>query len=328
MVGRVSVQFTVSKGSRWSARFEREDRLVMPRQSMNSIISVQLRDAQSVRVRSLSLDKSSIRQARRVIVLPGFLNRASSYAKLAKTLSSLGYDAVIAPITGSDWTKVIAGSDFRFYLDKIEDVLVPYYEESGAPCSLVGHSAGGWIGRLLLGNIPYQGKVYGHADKVDTLITLGTPHFSLEDYPFGRVAERLVVEQQNVPAAVLSSSLRFTNHYYPTGDSFPGVKIVTVAGNAIRGRPLGLSILRKDNVRHAVDSFLAYQSYKAGCGDGSVEGDGVTPICIAHLDKAYANITLNGVWHGPRSSTGRPWYGDVVDQWASYLNDENVLLDT
>lgn len=32
-----------------------------------------------------------------------------------------------------------------------------------------------------------QGQVYGRSNMVSTLLTLGTPHLSLEQYPFGRV---------------------------------------------------------------------------------------------------------------------------------------------
>ena len=54
----------------------------------------------------------------------------------------------------------------------------------------VGVSAGGWLARLALGSVPYNGEVFNLAPKVHTLVTLGTPHLSLEDYPFGRAEVR------------------------------------------------------------------------------------------------------------------------------------------
>jgi len=71
-----------------------------------------------------------------------------------------------------------------------------------------------------------------------------------------------------------------------------------------------------------IDSFLAYQSYKSGCGRGDVPGDGVTPIEIAHLPGAIC-LTLDNVWHGPKSTRERPWYGDehvLLDNWVQYLD--------
>lgn len=47
-------------------------------------------------------------------------------------------------------------------------------------------SAGGWLARLALGSQPYDGKVFGLSPLVHTLVTLGTPHESMEAYPFGR----------------------------------------------------------------------------------------------------------------------------------------------
>jgi hypothetical protein len=51
----------------------------------------------------------------------------------------------------------------------------------------VGVSAGGWLARLALGGAPYEaGRVFALASLVHTLVCLGTPHQSLEAYPFGR----------------------------------------------------------------------------------------------------------------------------------------------
>lgn len=50
----------------------------------------------------------------------------------------------------------------------------------------VGVSAGGWIPRIALGPHTYDGKVWHLSDLVGVLLTLGTPHKSLEAYPFGR----------------------------------------------------------------------------------------------------------------------------------------------
>jgi len=56
-----------------------------------------------------------------------------------------------------DWGPVLAGSDFQFYLRRVAAGVDSLYANHG-PIALVGHSAGGWIARILLGNVPYQGK--------------------------------------------------------------------------------------------------------------------------------------------------------------------------
>lgn len=259
-----------------------------------------------------------------IVILPGFLNTDASYASMATNINTWIHqytddactsDIRIVKFSLRDWIKVILGGDMTVYLDRLEEVVTDVFETHGGdvPVRLVGHSAGGWIGRLFLGSAPYQQKEYGvkNRGKVCSLITLGTPHKSIEDYPFGRFDEKL-----DLPPSVRlekQSSLQFCNYFYPRGDEFEGVRIVCVAGDAIQGEKT-----LSPNLRN-LDNVLAYQAYKAVCGDGSVTGDSVTPVCIALLEKAHDNIILPGVWHGTRPK--RPWYGSihVLDTWAFHL---------
>lgn len=261
-----------------------------------------------------------------IVILPGFLNTEASYTSLARNLETWihqkdqGYtaDVRIVQVSLKDWLRVILGADLkRAYLDRLEEVVTDLHEtyDGEYPVRLVGHSAGGWIARLFLGNVPYQHKKYSAVPKVSCLVTLGTPHQSTENYPFGKFDEKLDLP----PGITLErmSSLQFCNYFYPRGNEFEGVRVVCVAGDAIQGqKTLSLNLSNLDNV-------LAYQAYKAVCGDGTVTGDSVTPVCIALLDKAYENIVLPGVWHYARQS--RLWYGDlsVLDEWAHHLLLEN-----
>lgn len=61
---------------------------------------------------------------------------------------------------------------------------------------------------------------------VHSLLTLGTPHHSIEQYPLGRVPEKLAIDP-SAPPEVAGSSLKFANHYYPRGDCFQGVRVVS-----------------------------------------------------------------------------------------------------
>lgn len=73
---------------------------------------------------------------------------------------------------------------------------------------------------------------------------------------------------------------------------------------------------------HANASEVCFWSFmlQSGCGRGDVDGDGVTPLCIAHLPGAE-HVLLPGVWHTPRGKQGQLWYGDspVQDLWVQYL---------
>ena len=74
-------------------------------------------------------------------------------------------------------------------LQKLDQTVTSVLETTGAEqINLVGHSAGGWIARIYLGEKPYavhradinRQNVWAAYPQVKTLITLGTPHTSQE----------------------------------------------------------------------------------------------------------------------------------------------------
>ena len=158
--------------------------------------------------------------------------------------------------------------------------------------NLVGHSAGGWISRIYLGEQPYtiHGEVFEDAGLwnahpcIHTLITLGTPHVSQERWT--------------------RKNLDFVKINYP-GAFHPQVRYVCAAGKSVFGK-------------RGFGTWLAYKSYELTVGKGETWGDGITPVEAAHLDGAE-NLVLEGVWHSPRSP-GK-WYGspEVLPAWIGYL---------
>ena len=148
-----------------------------------------------------------------------------------------------------------------------------------------------------MGNEKYNGVTYGHEAMVERLITLGTPHLSVEKYPFGRVRERRRGERPSLSEGARGSSLMFTNECYPTAAAFRGVETLCVVGQ--------------------VEAETVAGSYKATCGETEgVEGDGVCPIKSALLPGAE-ELVIPGVYHSP-GGEGK-WYGDeaIVDLWLS-----------
>jgi triacylglycerol esterase/lipase EstA (alpha/beta hydrolase family) len=158
--------------------------------------------------------------------------------------------------------------------------------------NLVGHSAGGWIARIYLGEVPYDvhpgdaGKVllWKAHPAIATLVTLGTPHVSQERWT--------------------KRNLDFVKTHYP-GAFHPGVRYVCVAGKAVFGD-------------RRWSQWLTYSSYELTCGRGDLWGDGITPIEAAHLAGAE-NIVLEKVMHSPRADA--LWYGspEAVRSWAKEL---------
>ena len=241
-----------------------------------------------------------VRRRPRVVVVPGFLNGAERYRALAAALAARGCEAVLAPVPASAWWPTLLGADFTAVLRAVDAAA----REGGGDVHVVGHSAGGWLARLWLGSVPYAGTAYDGARRfgVRSLVTLGTPHNSLERYPFGRVPERRPPpEADGVSERARASSLAYCNELYP-GAFEPGVAYVSVVGDAVSGS----------------DDAFAAASYRAALGgEGDVRGDGVTPVDTAHLDGA-TNLVLPGVRHQP---TDEPWYGsdDALDAWFPLL---------
>ena len=225
------------------------------------------------------------------IILPGYLAGAIEYQDLEHSLGSLGIPATIVPIRWQDWIPTLGGRSVAPILHQIDRAVKAVLETSGTEkVNLVGHSAGGWLARIYLGEKAYCIHPKDTEDcrwyarpYVHTLVTLGTPHTSQERWT--------------------RKNLDFVNQTYP-GAFYDDVRYVCVAGKAIFG----------DRFK----SWLAYSSYKLTCGSGDRWGDGITPIEAAHLAGAE-NLIVEGAKHSPRS--GRVWYGSpgLIEQWTKYL---------
>jgi triacylglycerol esterase/lipase EstA (alpha/beta hydrolase family) len=228
------------------------------------------------------------------VILPGYLESADVYLPLQQALTKLGTPTTTVPLRKRDWIPTLGGRSMIPILRELDrTVKTALINNNATQINLIGHSAGGWISRIYLGELPYT--IHGDVDetanlwnaksKIASLITLGTPHISGERWT--------------------KKNLDFVNDNYP-GAIYPEVKYICVAGKSIYGaKKLG--------------QWLAYSSYQQTCGEGNTWGDGITAIAAAHLAGA-TNITIDGVKHSPR--TKDIWYGSVgiLDRWVTYLN--------
>lgn len=231
-----------------------------------------------------------------IVILPGYLEGATAYIPLEKSLQELGFPTVTVPLRKRDWLPTVGGRSMipiLRILDRTVKQTLKQYNTS--QINLIGHSAGGWISRIYIGEKPYtihgditesteSEQLWGVRPYVATLITLGTPHTSLERWT--------------------KRNLDFVKVNYP-GAFYPEIRYICVAGKSIFGA-------RKKG------SWLAYNSYQITCGNGETWGDGITPIEAAHLEGAE-NLTIEGVRHSPKSPG--LWYGspEVLPLWTKYL---------
>ncbi len=228
------------------------------------------------------------------IILPGYFAAASDYSQLENHLNQEGIPTVTVPLKKRDWFPTIGGRSMVPILRKINTTVQQTLQQYSVPkINMIGHSAGGWIARIYLGEKPYtvhrdvteniEGLWKMHPS-VETLITLGTPHVSQERWT--------------------RKNLDFVKDNYP-GAFYPNIRYVCVAGKAVYGE-------------QGFKTWLTYNSYLLTIGTGETWGDGITPVSAAHLEGAK-NVTLDGVWHSPRSP-GK-WYGspEVIPAWFGDL---------
>lgn len=230
------------------------------------------------------------------VILPGYLASAEDYGFLKTYLSSQGYLTEIVPLRVKDWFPTIGGRSMDPILQALQSTIEQVQRLWDTPqVNLVAHSAGGWIARIFLGSTRYYGKVWAGKDSVATLISLGTPHISQEPWTL--------------------SNLNFVNDTYP-GAFWSEIKYVCVAGQALQGKPFAWMDLLQGNWMWA--DWIAYNSYQLTVGMGDAWGDGITPIQAAHLEGAV-NVTLENVFHSPKSAGN--WYGsaEVIPYWSRYL---------
>jgi len=219
-----------------------------------------------------------------VVVLGGFLSSPGLYREMCAAIKRLRSCPVgVADVWIWHWAAAVSARGWSRILDRLHEAVV--LAASSSPTGkvmLVGHSAGGVIGRLYLSDEPFRDRTYAGLERVSTLITLGSPHRNRERARLRREVER------RLPGAFFA----------------PRVRYVVVAGRAVSGEPGGRSSGRRAN-----------WFYRQLIGHGEVWGDGLVPVESALLEGAE-EMVFDGVYHAP--VFGSPWYGspEVVERWC------------
>lgn len=216
-----------------------------------------------------------------ILIIGGFGSRYQAYDELRGLLAAAsGRPVAVAPLTLLDWAGVVASDSYGALLDIVDRaVRQALGANSSRRLTIVGHSAGGVLARIYLGDQPYgpRRQVYNGFERVGALVTLGTPHSATRTGRLGGL-----------------NQIAFVQGAYP-GAYWRFIRYVSVAGKAILGNSGGEPAERG-----------AYQAYALLTGDGAQWGDGVVPLASALLEGSR-RVTMPGIRHDPRP--GLPWYG-------------------
>lgn len=238
-----------------------------------------------------------------IVLIGGFGSHWADYKPVAKMLSHVsGRRVFITGINRLSW--VVGGLvDYSLMIGRAHHAVMHALEKTGADkVILVGHSAGGVVGRAYLGDQrikAHHPAHHGH-ERVSRLITLGSPLRAAEG------ATRPGMKQAS-----------WVDKAYP-GAFYPNVEYLTVTGKLIEGR-------RDGTIRER----QAHESYAWISTVGEQWGDGVVPLSMSTLD-GVPSLVLDGIGHSP--NWGR-WYFStlsIIRSWWHYfdLGDAPTLTRT
>jgi len=229
-----------------------------------------------------------------IIIIGGYNSLWPSYLKMARDLEDLsGLQAMGVPLMPWHWWVANRDNSASNILQKLQEtVRWARRKFQASQFILVGHSAGGVIGRLYLHDGPVWGHTYSGVDVVHTLITLGSPHCSDRGANTGWV----LTDEANrlVPGTPYAGRVRYS----------------AVIGRYLQGSEEGNYKERR-----------AFRAYRFFAGQGDVWGDGLVPIQSAHLDGAETHL-LEGVAHSSKIHPN--WYAGsktIAQTWWASAED-------
>ena len=262
-----------------------------------------------------------------VIILPAQLGIEEDYEELIQniqeSLPSKSSDKIkfyTTPLKRLDWVLGLLPSALSkdyfagtlkpkttldFYFKKIEQSIERAIMDNrgeDVEITIIAHSIGGWVIRAFLTECASEET----RRSIKKVISLGTPH---NQPPTGSLFEK--VDQTR-------GLLTHINSNYP-GSFYNDIEYISVVSSKIKGE-----LQLQDR-----SALLAYVSYSALCGDGTVVGDGIVPVGTSTLAGSVI-IDCGDAYHSNyvptplQSIVDREilWYGskgEILNQWIKYI---------
>ncbi len=102
---------------------------------------------------------SKVKMPLPTVIVPGYLESAIAYRQIEQSLQQLGFPTVTVPLRRRDWIPTLGGRPVTPILQQLDrtvnQILLQY---NATQINLIGHSAGGWISRIYIGEKPYLAR--------------------------------------------------------------------------------------------------------------------------------------------------------------------------
>src|SRR5512135_367669 len=97
-----------------------------------------------------------------IVILGGFLSNPSTYRKMSLSLGRpTGQPVWVVQVRMSEWLLLTSQAGWSYLLNKLSRTVHQAMQASKASrVVLIGHSAGGVLGRLYLSPEPFRGRKY------------------------------------------------------------------------------------------------------------------------------------------------------------------------
>ena len=230
-----------------------------------------------------------------VVFIGGFGSNWKDYRVVTRHLARVsGRRVFIADIARPTWYWASMTS-YWLLVHRANRALQHALQETGASRAiLVGHSAGGLVGRALIADRLEKGHqpAFGAHKRVSRFITLGSPLRANADHQHPGLRRAAWLDRE-----------------YPGAYYAPEVQYLCVAGKYIEGKAEGTPQER-----------VAYSKYEFISGNGAQWGDGVVPLSMCWLD-GVPYLEIDGMGHSP--GWGRWYLHDevCVRQWWGYFEE-------
>tara|TARA_Y100001968_G_C19382952_1_gene731289 strand:- start:100 stop:810 length:711 start_codon:yes stop_codon:yes gene_type:complete len=227
-----------------------------------------------------------------IVLLGGFLITDEAYLPIKKWVkTNMNLELNIVNVRKIDWLLTNWYFGWRKILNRVDKEVQRLKSSSPTgKVTLIGHSSGGVMLRLYLGDKSTNIQAYNGLKDCNILITLGSPH-----------------------QAIRATKLRaMVDKMYPGNFYSKEVTYISVAGDLALGSNIATSFSKKS----------AGKSYKAILGNEFKTGDGLVPIESALL-KGSNKIILNDTAHS--KFFGKYWYCSE-ERIQNWWDEANKLL--